>query len=239
MGSFYNVVANRVTKKQSIIFPSSHCEECDHKLKWYELIPIISYVFLGGKCHKCHKKIPINCLWTEIISGVLFAMSYDIYGLSLELVIALIFISVLIITIISDIEYMVILDEVIMIGSIFIIIFQFFSFGLEYVACSAIAGIISFGIMYLIKLLGDAVFKKESLGGGDIKLMFFFGLVFGIEKSIITIFLGTFIAFPMSLYILIRKKDNIIPFGPFLAIAAIIIFIFKIDFIKILNVLMK
>lgn len=239
MGSFFNVVANRVTKNQSIIYPSSHCEECGHVLKWYELIPIFSYLFLGGKCHKCHKKIPINCLWTELISGALFAMSYDIYGLSLELAIALIFISVLIITIISDIEYMIILDEVLIFGSILIIIFQFFSFEFKYVIYSIISAVISFGIMYLVKLLGDAIFKKESLGGGDIKLMFFFGLVFGIEKSIITIFLGTFIAFPMSLYILIAKKDNVIPFGPFLAIAAIIIFIFKIDFTKILSLLIS
>ena len=87
----------------------------------------------------------------------------------------------------------------------------------------------------LIKLFGDFIFKKESLGGGDIKLMFLFGITLGYEMSIMAIFLGTFLAFPISLYILLKRKNNMIPFGPFLSIAAILILITKLDLPKIIN----
>ena len=84
--------------------------------------------------------------------------------------------------------------------------------------------------MLLIKLLGDFIFKRESLGGGDIKLMFLFGMVLGLPMSVATIFLATFIAFPVAIYVLFSRKDNLIPFGPFLAMGAILIHISKIDF---------
>ena len=93
--------------------------------------------------------------------------------------------------------------------------------------------------MYLIKVLGDKAFKKESLGGGDIKLMFLFGLVLGFPMSIITIFLATFIAFPIALIILFSHKDNIIPFGPFLSMAALIIFVSKFEFLDVLELLVR
>ena len=79
--------------------------------------------------------------------------------------------------------------------------------------------------MYVIKLIGDHLFKRESMGGGDIKLMCLFGLVIGYPLSICNIFLATFIAFPIAIYMLLSRKDNLIPFGPFLAMAAILIHI--------------
>ena len=112
-------------------------------------------------------------------------------------------------------------------------------FDMNVIGESLIAAILSFVVMLLIKLLGDFMFKKESMGGGDIKLMFLFGLVLGFPMSIATIFLATFIAFPIALYILFSRKDNMIPFGPFLSIAAIIILISRIDFIDIINFLTK
>ena len=93
--------------------------------------------------------------------------------------------------------------------------------------------------MYAIKILGDKVFKKESLGGGDIKLMFLFGLVIGYPLSICTIFLATFIAFPIALIILFSDKENIIPFGPFLSMASILILVSKLDIMDILTFFVK
>ena len=93
--------------------------------------------------------------------------------------------------------------------------------------------------MYALKLLGDFIFSKESLGGGDIKLMFLFGLVLGYDMAIVCIFLGTFLAFPISIYVLIKRKDNIIPFGPFLSIAAILILITKLNLDKIISFIAK
>ena len=90
-------------------------------------------------------------------------------------------------------------------------------------------------LLFLLKILGYYIFKKESLGGGDIKLMFLFGLVIGLPMSIVTIFFATFLAFPIAIYILLRRKDNMIPFGPFLSVAAIILLISKIDINNIIS----
>ena len=93
--------------------------------------------------------------------------------------------------------------------------------------------------MYGIKLVGDKLFKKESMGGGDIKLMFLFGIVIGYPLSICDIFLATFIAFPVAICLLLSRRDNLIPFGPFLAMAAILIHISKVDITGIINYIIK
>lgn len=239
MGSFYHVIATRLSKEQSIIKPSSHCENCHNKLKWYELIPIISYLIQKGKCRHCHAKLPISYLLIELCTGILFAVCYHVFDLSLELIIALIFISSLITIIISDIEYMIILDEIIASSCILIIVLYLSLFGLEFTVNKILAAILAFITMYVIKLIGDRLFKRESMGGGDIKLMFLFGLVIGYPLSICNIFLATFIAFPIAIYMLLSRKDNLIPFGPFLAMAAILIHISKVDINSIINFIIK
>ena len=238
MGSFYHVVATRLSCEESIIKPGSHCPRCNHYLKWYENIPIISYLILKGRCSKCSSKIPLSYLVVEIITGCLFSVCYHSFGLTIEFLIGLIFISSLVIVIISDIEYMIILDEVLIFSTLIISVLYIIFLGFNDAAYHIYSGMGAFFVMYLIKLFGDKVFKKESLGGGDIKLMFLFGLVLGFPMSICTIFLATFIAFPIALIILFSNKENIIPFGPFLSMAAILIFISKVDILDILNFLM-
>ena len=103
MGSFYHVVATRLSNDESIITPGSHCPKCNHFLKWYENIPIISYIIQKGKCRNCHSRIPISYLVVEIITGLLFMACYHAYNLSIDLIISLIFTSSLIIVIVSDI----------------------------------------------------------------------------------------------------------------------------------------
>ena len=132
MGSFLNVLAVRLSNNESIIYPRSHCHNCNHKLKWYELIPIISYIIQKGKSRCCHTRIPISYLIVEIVTGALYCTTYHSFGFSYELIISLIFISSLIVIIVSDIEYMIILDEVIAIASILIILLELIFFGLDY-----------------------------------------------------------------------------------------------------------
>lgn len=237
MGSFYHVVANRLAHERSIITPPSHCESCGTRLKWYELIPIISYTIQKGKCRTCHAPLPLSYLIIEVITGSLFTVCYKEFGLSLELIINLIFISSLIIVIISDIEYMIILDEILLSSSALIIMILLIGTGFEETAKHIYPAIGSFLTMYVIKLIGDFFFKKESLGGGDIKLMFLFGLVIGYSNAILSIFLATFMAFPVAIYTLITKKDNMIPFGPFLSMAAILLLISQVTFTDIINFL--
>jgi len=235
MGSFFHVVATRLAGEESIVKPGSHCHICNHKLKWYELIPIVSFVIQGGKSRCCKQRLPISYLIVEVVTGSLFAVSYKVFKLTPELLINLVFISGLIIAIVSDIEYMIILDEVLTITSLIIIVLDLLFFGIKATAIDFANAMGAFFAMYLIKIIGDFVFKKESLGGGDIKLMFLFGLVLGLDMSVVTIFLATFIAFPIALYVLLSRKDNMIPFGPFLSVAAIILLISKINLADIIN----
>lgn len=235
MGSFYHVLATRVSKGLSIVYPASHCEICNHNLKWYELIPLVSYIIQGGKCRSCKTKLPISYLLMEVCSGMLFAVSYHVFGFKLELLTSLIFISCLIIIIISDIEYMIILDEVLIVSLIAIIIVDLVDIGIYETSLKIIAGFGSFMTMYLIKKMGDVMFKQESLGGGDIKLMFLVGLVIGYPMAVCNIFFATFIAFPIALFLLITKKNNIIPFGPFLSMSAIILYIWGLTFTDIID----
>ncbi len=235
MGSFYHVIATRLSKGLSIITPASHCEKCDHRLKWYELIPILSYLLQGGKCRECKSKLSISYLLIEICTGILFAVCFHAFDFTLELIVALIFVSSLIIIIISDIEYMIILDEVLIFAVFSIIIVDIIDVGLYETTLKVLAGIGAFITMLLIKKLGDIVFKQESLGGGDIKLMFMVGLVIGYPMAVCNIFFATFIAFPIALFLLISKKDNIIPFGPFLSMSAILLYIWGLTFADIIS----
>lgn len=238
-GSFFNVVADRLSNGRSIITPSSFCDKCQAKLKWYELIPIISYILQGGRCRHCKEKIGSNHLIIELVTGILFASCYNEFGFSNQLVVALIFVSTLIIVIVSDIEYMIILDEVLFVGIVSIIVYEFLTIGFYDTFVNIAWGVCAFVTMYVLKLLGDFIFSKESLGGGDIKLMFLFGLVLGYDMAIVCIFLGTFLAFPIAIYVLIRRSNNIIPFGPFLSIAAILVLISKLNLDTIINFIAK
>lgn len=233
LGSFYNVVASRLPKNESIISPGSHCENCNHKLTWYELIPVFSYIFQGGKCSKCKIKLSILYPLSELVTGILFVLSYVIFGASYQMLMSLVVVSVVVITVISDFKYMVILDEPIIIGSIMIFILLFFDGGLVYLGNSMFHGIVLLVIMVLIKLFGDKLFKRESLGWGDVKLSFLAGLLLGVRLGAVYIFLSSVIALPYAIYITCRKKDSVVPFGPFLAISMLIIywnssFVFKI-----------
>lgn len=235
MGSFYHVIATRLSNGRSIVTPASHCEKCNHKLKWYELIPVVSYLIQGGKCRECKCKLPISYFLMELCTGILYAVCYHVFDLELELIVALIFVSSLITIIISDIEYMIILDEVLIFAVLAIILVYLVDIGIYDTCLKIVSGVGAFVTMLLIKKIGDILFKQESLGGGDIKLMFLVGLVIGYPMSVCNIFFATFIAFPIALYLLVSKKDNIIPFGPFLSMAAILLYIWGINFTDVIN----
>ena len=230
-GSFYNVVGYRVPKGESIVYPPSHCPKCNHKLGPLELIPILSYIFLGGKCKNCKNKI--SCFYPifEFASGVLFALSYIKFGFSLDCLLAICFISMLLIIIISDYQTMIIPDSVLLIFGLMIIVIKYFIVGYPSILYSLLDGVIAFIIMLCVKLLGDFIFKRESMGGGDIKLMGIFGIMFGYLVSMFSLFIASVIGLPISILLLKKSKTHEIPFGPFLAIAAIIILLtgFNLD----------
>lgn len=235
LGSFYNVVGYRLPKGESLIRPASHCTNCGHFLKPYELIPIFSWIFLGRKCLKCKQKISWFYPVFELSTGILFALSYVLFGISTKFFLSLILISVLLIIIISDYQTMIIPDEVLIVGIAISSIIIFIMDGGKGLLFSILNGIGSFILMYALKLFGDFVFKKESMGGGDIKLMFLVGMILGFKESIMVIFLSAVIALPISLVILIKKKEHALPFGPFISVATMIMFLSGFNFEMFLN----
>lgn len=228
-GSFYNVVGYRLPKGESIIYPSSHCPNCNNKLKTLELIPVLSYIFQKGKCKHCQTKISAFYPFFELLTGILFALSYITFGLTPNLLIALTFISMLMIIIVSDYKYMIINDEVLIFFGLTLAVEISIIYGFNTLATHIVSAVLAFLTMYLIKKIGDFLFKKESMGGGDIKLMFIFGLVLGYPMAILSIFVGSMVGFPISLIMLNKNTQHIIPFGPFLGIGAIIILLLQLD----------
>lgn len=223
-GSFFNVVATRIPKNESIIKPGSHCENCNHRLSWYELIPVFSYIFLKGKCKKCRIKLSIQYPLIELITGLLFALSYIIFGISYNTLISIVICSLVITIFISDIKYYVILDEVLVVAVVLLLIIFYFQGGFELIFKNIINGLILLIIMLLVKFSGDKAFKKESLGWGDVKLSFIAGMVLGLYLGVVYIFIGAFIALPYSIYLCIKNGEGLIPFGPFLCTSLLVIF---------------
>lgn len=223
-GSFYNVVADRLPNNESIVKPRSHCSNCNHVLKWYELIPLVSYIIQRGKCRKCCYKMSIWYFLSELLTGLLFCLSYYLFGFSYKTLESIIIMSVIIITIISDIKYMIILDSPIIVGTILLIIIELYSQNIKVILTNLASGLIMFLILLIIKLVGDKVFKQESLGWGDVKFSFFAGFVLNIPFSLIYLFLAAFLALPNALYQSFKKGNSITPFGPFLAISLFLLY---------------
>lgn len=230
-GSFYYVLGSRAPKGESIVKPRSHCDKCKHELSWYELIPVLSYVIQGGRCRNCHKKIPFTYCLIEIITGLLFAISFLIYGFSYEFFAALVVFSLLILIFITDFKYMIILDSPLIVASIIILGLKWYYFGLESMLFAMLSGMIIFGLMFLIMKIGNFVFKKESLGGGDIKFSFVIGIILGFRLSLAALILSSFLAFPYAFAVIKFKDAKELPFGPFLVSALTVVFLFMDKFL--------
>ena len=228
-GSFYNVVAFRLSNNESLIRPRSHCPKCMHELSWYELIPVISFVIQKGRCRCCKEKISIFYPLMELFCGILFAISYYSFGFSYELLMALALSSMFIIIVVTDLNYYIIPDEVNVFFAILIFIINIFIHGIVGALKYLGFGFIMFLFMYGLMLIGNFFFKQESLGGGDIKLLFVLGMISPLILSFFGLTLGAFLALPASLFLYLKHKDKILPFGPFLVGAFLIIYLLKID----------
>ncbi len=234
LGSFYNVVGYRLPKGLSIVKPGSFCPKCNHSLKWYELIPVFSFLIQKGKCRQCGGRISLFYPFIELSTGILFLLSYLLFGLSVEFMISILISSFLVIVIVSDVNYLIIPDETTLFFSFLALLINFVFYGWKEGLESICCGIFLFVVMYFIMLLGNKLFKKESLGGGDIKLMFFVGCVLSVTNGLFAIFLSSLLALPISMYVYVKKKSRLIPFGPFILLATLVIFLLDIDIFAIL-----
>lgn len=227
LGGFYSALGNRLGSEDYHFLPY-RCNACGEKLSFLESIPLLSYLFLKGKCRHCHKKIDVMEPLMEFFTGILFTVSYYSFGFSYELLIALGIISLLIIVTVSDLNYLIIPDEVLVFFVLYFIIVQFLGGGIINAFTHILTGVFLFILMYIIMWLGSKALKKESLGGGDVKMMFLFGLVLDPLLGTISIFLGSVFALPMSLFLLYKNHEKVIPFGPFLLLALTFIYFTKL-----------
>lgn len=228
MGSFFTVIGLRLPKKENFTTTHSQCDICHHQLSLYEMIPLVSFLIQRGKCRHCHHKIDILSTYIEFFTGILFAVAYYSFGFSWELLIALGIVSMLMIVVVSDLTYLIIPDEALVFFSCYFVIIQIFNLGWQGSLEKIATGLFLFALMYIIMIIGNNLFHQESLGGGDIKMMFVFGLVLDPFLGVLSIFLGSLFALPMSLLLLYKQNEKVIPFGPFLLIALTFIYFTKL-----------
>lgn len=213
-------------KKRGKVIGTNCCDNCNQTWRWYELIPIFSFFINKGECPYCHKPISLYYSALELACGLLFSFSYMLYGFSYEMCIMIILSCLTIIIFVSDFKYYLIMDKPLVISSILILILKYLFFGLNTLIISFVSGFIIFLFMYLIRLLGNKIFKEDTIGGGDIKLTMIFGFALGVKLSIIALTIGSFLAFPYAIYLTLSKKNRTIAFGPFLILGLYLVFIF-------------
>ncbi len=230
IGSFLNVVIYRLPRGMSLAKPDSHCTSCNYFLKWYDNIPVLSYLLLGGKCRKCKAKISPRYMLVEIFtclcylaSAFLFWKSSPVYAVLCALTC-----SILICVFFIDLEHLIILDRFhifIAILGIVAIFFDGFTFWYDHFIGCLVGG----GVFLLIYFGAILALKKEGLGFGDVKLAFATGLLLGWQKFLLAILLASILACLVLIPIKYAKnhsKHTEYPFGPFIAFGVLVALLF-------------
>lgn len=221
IGSFLNVCIYRIPKEESIVFPASHCTSCGHELKFYELIPIVSYIFLRGRCIKCKSKISIKYPLIEILNGLLYLLLFIKYGLSFNFIFYCLLVSLLIVISIIDLESKYVYSSTTILGVLLAIIYIIIGayLGEVKILNNLLGGLIGYGIIFLIIIL------TGGMGEGDADIAGICGLFIGIKGVLVALFLaiilgGIFASIVLILKIKDRKSE--IAFGPYIAIGTLI-----------------
>ena len=221
-GSFLNVCIYRIPREESIIYPPSHCPKCDTKLGIFDLIPVISYLILRGRCRDCGEKISIRYPIVEIITAALFTALYVKYGFSVNFAANVIFAVLLILISFIDMEHLMIPDFLMLTGIGVGLAYSLYKGGL----IASVQGIcFAFIFMFTLGAAAKFAFKKEALGEGDIKLLVMFGAFMGIEKAVLSVAIGSVAGAVISLMAIMLnrlKMDDYIPYAPFLALGAVV-----------------
>ncbi len=223
VGSFLNVCIYRIPAQLSIVFPASRCPVCEKTLRWYHNVPIVSYLFLRGRCAYCAVKISWRYPMVEMLNGLLFVLTFYYFGISVITLVLLLFISSLVVITFIDLDHQIIPDVISLPG---IVVGFGCSFLLPWVTWqSSLGGILlGGGSLYAVAATYELLTKKEGMGGGDIKLLAMIGAFLGWKAVLPIIFfsslVGTCVGVPVML---IKGSDGrlAIPFGPFLALASV------------------
>ena len=225
LGSFSNVCIYRIPQKKSILFPSSFCPKCGKKIRFYDNIPLLSYIILKGRCRNCKAKISLQYPLVEFITSALLVLAYLRFGLTWDFAARSILILFMILTFSIDLKHRIIPDVLTFPGIILGFLLSFLVRSPS-VWNSLLGILVGGGMFYLSAILGELLFKKESMGGGDIKLAMMLGAFLGWQNIILVLLLSALLGSLIGGVALFISKDvketRTIPFGPFLALGAII-----------------
>jgi len=224
IGSFLNVCIHRLPKEESIVRPGSHCPKCKTPIQYYDNIPLISFLLLRGKCRYCQSSISIQYPIVEAITALSSFFLFITFGVSLSFIYYFSFVAALIAITVIDLYHQIIPDVIslpgIVIGLLGSLVIPQITFW------SSLIGVLSGGgSLFLVATVYQWLFKREGMGGGDVKLLAMIGAFLGWKAVILTILLSSFIGSIIGITVmLIKGKDfkYAIPFGPFLALGAVI-----------------
>ena len=219
VASFLNVCCDRLPVGESLVYPPSHCQACQRRLGAKDLIPVFSYLWLRGRCRYCQAPIPRRILGVEVGTGVLFGLAYWHYGLSLELLVTLVYSCIFIVLLVIDLEHQLILNKVVYPAAAVALVIDFLA-----PKPGIISGAIGGGVGLVLFLIPALVYPG-GIGWGDVKMAALIGLVTGFPLTLVAlllaVILGALVA-GLLLALKIKKRKEAIPFAPFLSVATII-----------------
>jgi len=221
-GSFLNVCIYRIPIDKSVVKPSSFCPKCGKPINFYDNIPILSYIILGGRCRNCNESFSFRYPFVELISALFTLIIFKIWGLSLIALFFWLFTLSLIVITFIDIDHQIIPDVISLPGIAVGFISSFFT-NIGWLN-SLLGIVIGGGSLFLIAYLYEKLAGKEGMGGGDIKLLGMIGAFLGAKSLLFVILISSLLGSVVGIgYMVFKKKDSkfAIPFGPFLSIGAL------------------
>ncbi|MDO8536554.1 MAG: prepilin peptidase [Candidatus Omnitrophota bacterium] len=228
IGSFLNVCIYRLPKGRSVIFPGSHCPNCTAPIHWYDNIPILSYILLGGRARCCKARISFRYFIVEALTASAFLILFSYFGLTPKSFAYAMMASGLIVATFVDFEIQEIPDEVsiggLAVGLILSVAFPSIlneTARLNSFLNSFLGALAGGGMIYAMGMLGEFAFKKEAMGGGDVKLLAMVGAFIGWKLVILTFFLAPVFGSVVGIILKIRQGKDVIPYGPYLSLAAV------------------
>lgn len=215
IGSFLNCYAGRICHNESIVKGRSKCGACGHVLGVADLIPILSYILLKGKCRYCGAKLNIRYLLSELISGIAFVLLVYKFGFSLRTGEYLILVCCMLAISFADLEDYLIPDRFIIVGIVNRIVFILFSNDIKSeLLNSLISSIIVGGTMIILVVVMEKILKKDAMGGGDIKLLFMLSMYNSLSLDLLGILMSCIIGIIFGLINTKGEKGKLFPFGP-------------------------
>jgi len=231
LGSFLNVVIYRLPRKESLIFPASHCPVCSTPIKYSDNIPILSYIILGGRCRSCYAKISWIYPFVEFITAIMVVVLFLINGFTINFVADCSLGLILLVAAIIDSKHMIIPDRLNYTGAVIAIIFSLWR-GFDGIARSFGGAFFGFFILAILYWVGKLLFKREGVGLGDMKLAIVIGLFVGPFWCLMALLFAVLIGGIWGITQIITGNKKIgmqVPFGPFIALGGFLVLFFRIQ----------